>query len=282
MNQIKISQLMVYPVKSTTGTNVSSMQFDAMGPVGDRRWMVVDDQGRFLTQRKLAKMCQIESRLVEQGLTLSAPEMDTIFVCKPKSELIQVVVWRDTVAAQDCGEKAAHWLSDYLDVSCRLVFMPDLTQRLVSPKHAKNGEIVSLADAYPLLIVSTASLERFNSRLGHDVKMDRFRPNIVVTTTEPHEEDRWKRVSIGGLEISLVSPCSRCIVPSINQQSGEKNPQITETLQQYRRQDHNVYFGMNAIHHTTGEIRLGDELIVLEKQSQQTPSSKGQSRGKDV
>lgn len=264
MQAIKISQLSIYPVKSAGGNTVSKMSLDVMGPKWDRRWMVVDANYRFRTQRKIAQMCHIETKLSEVGLTLSAPGAGSITLDDPSAIIHDVVVWRDTVAAQDCGDIAAQWLSDYLARPCRLVFMADKTRRLVNPKHAKNHEIVSFADGYPILIASSESLELLNSKLDSNLKMDRFRPNIVVAGCAPHAEDQWKRIKIGNIEISLVSACSRCIMPSIDQQTGVKNPKVIETLQGYRRRERDIYFGMNALHHNVGEINIGDEVTILE------------------
>ncbi len=264
MKPIKISQLSVYPVKSANGNAVSTMWLDAMGPQWDRRWMVVDANYRFRTQRKFAKMCLIETKLSGERLTLSAPGAGSITLDESSAIVQDVVVWRDTVQAKDCGDAAAQWLSDYLAKPCRLVFMADKTRRLVNPEHAKNQEIVSFADGYPILIVSNESLELLNSKLDSKVQMDRFRPNVVVSGCAPHAEDQWKRIKIGAIEMSLVSACSRCIMPSIDQQTGVKNPKVIDALQEYRRCDQEIYFGMNAIHHNVGEIELGDQVTILE------------------
>ena len=263
MQVIKISQLSIYPVKSAKGNTVSKMWLDAIGPKWDRRWMVVDAHHRFRTQRKFAQMCHIETKVSGDQLTLSAPGADTITLDDPSTKVHEVVVWRDTVAAQDCGDTAAQWLSDYLGRPCRLVFMADETRRVVNPEHAKNHEVVSFADAYPILIVSNESLELLNSKLNTQIQMDRFRPNIVVTGCAPHAEDQWKRIKIGEIEVSIVSACSRCIVPSIDQQTGVKDPKVIEALQGYRRRERDIYFGMNAIHQNVGEISIGDEVTIL-------------------
>ena len=264
MKPIKISQLSVYPVKSANGNAVSKMWLDAMGPKWDRRWMVVDANYRFTTQRKFAQMCHIETKLSGDRLTLSAPGAGSITLDEPSAITHDVEIWRDTVKAQDCGDAAAQWLSDYLAKPCRLVFMADQTRRLVNPEYANNLEIVSFADGYPILIVSTESLDLLNSKLDSKLQMDRFRPNIVVSGCAPHAEDQWKRIKIGAIEMSLVSACARCIIPSIDQQTGVKNPKVIEALQGYRRRDAEIYFGMNAIHHSVGEIKLGDQLTILE------------------
>ncbi|MFT5136514.1 MAG: hypothetical protein ACI9XU_000751 [Arenicella sp.] len=264
MKSIKTSQLSVYPVKSANGNAVATMWLDAMGPKWDRRWMVVDANYRFITQRKFAQMCHIKTKLSGDNLTLSAPGAGSITLDDPSAMAHDVVVWGDTVQAQDCGDVAAQWLSDYLGRSCRLVFMADETRRFVNPEHAKNREIVSFSDGYPILIVSSESLELLNSKLDNDVQMDRFRPNIVVTGCAPHAEDQWKRIKIGEIEMSLVSACSRCIMPSIDQQTGDKNQKVLDALQAYRRCDREIYFGMNAIHHSVGKIKLGDQLTILE------------------
>lgn len=258
-----VKHLFFYPVKSARGVSLESMSIDRTGPKYDRRWMVVNRGGKFLTQRQFPKMCLIETQLNGDTLILSSPGFDTIHVSKGTKDM-QVTVWRDTVLARDCGDDVAQWLSDYLAKDCHLVEMPEQTQRLVDTDFAGQGETVGFADGFPLLIASQASLNDFNSKLETPIGFDRFRPNIVVDGCEPYAEDDWREVQIGDIRMSIVKPCSRCIIPSIEQTSGNKQMVVNEALLEYRRRGAKTYFGQNALHQNRGEISVGDAVRLIE------------------
>lgn len=266
MPSCMLSQIFTYPVKSLKGVSHEALSLTAMGPSNDRRYMVVDEYGRFLTQRQIPEMTLIKAELYTDGLRLSLAGEDDLQVdASDRSDVFrEVTVWNDSVQAQDCGECAALWLSACLKKKVRLVYMPGNIQRGVDPHYGQSGDIVSFADGFPLLLISEASLENLNSRLAQPVSIDRFRPNIVIKGCKPHEEDRWKKIRIGSEEFDIVKPCSRCVIPSIDPATAEKNPQIIRELTKYRRgDDKKVYFGQNLIHRTRGRLLIGDQLEVL-------------------
>ena len=264
MKTLTISEMFVYPVKSAGGLNVSSMQLNSRGPKYDRHWMLIDNKNRFLTQRQHPKMCLIGTQLEEQGLTLNAPGKAACTVSGTTSFERQVQVWNDEVLAVDCGDEVAQWLSEYMQKDCRLVYMPEHSQRLVDPDYARENQTVGFADGFPILLVSKASLDNFNSKLDTPVGMDRFRPNIVIEGCEPYAEDDWQKIKIGDITFSLVKPCSRCIIPSIDQQTGDKQSEIINALNQYRRRNNKTYFGQNALHNKAGKISVGDVVAIVE------------------
>ena len=202
------------------------------------------------------------------SLTLSL-EQDRLHVAVPTvGPVIDVDIWDDSVAALDAGDEAARWLSSALDQSCRLVYMPDSTQRLVDPVYAGQQETVSFADGFPVLLLSQGALDALGDKLGRTVPSNRFRPNIVIDGCEPHAEDKWQRIRIGVMEFDVAKPCARCVMPSIEQSSAEKDKDILRTLADYRRWAdaegvRQIFFGQNLLYRGEGRISIGDELEVI-------------------
>jgi len=263
-----ISELFIYPLKSAKGLSLSTIAFNQRGPIFDRHWMVINPKKKFLTQRQKPKMCLINTALSDQTLTLSAPEMPRlelpVFDIESLNQRIHATVWHDTVDALDCGDLAAQWISDYLMVEgCRLVYMPDDTQRQIDTNYAKRQETVSFADGFPSLIISQASLTNFNKKLNQPISMANFRPNIVIDNCEAYAEDQWKEIKVAGITFSLVKPCSRCIIPSIEQDTANRQTEVTDALNKHRRRDRATYFGQNALHDTSGIIRVGDTVEII-------------------
>jgi uncharacterized protein YcbX len=263
---ISVSGLSIFPVKSLAGVEVPAASLDRFGLVGDRRWMVVDEQRRFMTQREFPQMALISVRVMSHGIELEN-NGERVWVALPAAteKTLPVQVWEDIVPAQDTGNDAAHWLSRVLGCSCRLVYMADNVHRYVDGVYASAGETVSFADGFPILLVSQASLDDLNSRLQMPVLMNRFRPNLVVTGCEAYAEDGWQRIRVGDTEFEVAKPCSRCVMPSIDQSSAAKDPEILRVLASYRRAaDRKTYFGQNLLYAGTGELRLGDSVEVLQ------------------
>lgn len=264
MTTLTVSQLSIYPLKSASGNSLMRMYLGAMGPSFDRRWMVVRPEGTAVTQRQYPRMCLIGTALKNNALSLSAPGMPRVDVERPSEDMLQSEVWGSEVSGQDCGEVVAQWLSQYLGLEARLIYMADDYQRLVDQDYASNRELVGFADGFPLLICSDASLQNFNSHLNKSISMDRFRPNIVIAGCEPYAEDRWKKIRIAGIEITLAKPCSRCVMPSIDQQTGIKDNAVLDALNTYRRQQGKTYFGQNGLYLKQGVLKVGDAVQVLE------------------
>ncbi|MBI5771041.1 MAG: MOSC domain-containing protein [Verrucomicrobia bacterium] len=270
-----LSALFVYPVKGLRGIALDAVALDALGPVGDRRFLVVDETGRFLTQRSHARMALVHTALSADTLTLSAGGAGAVSVGRPADEsapLRTVSVWKSAgLLAEDCGDATAAWLSDFLAVPCRLVRIGRQFTRPVTKPAAHPGDNVTFADAVPLLVISEASLAALNDRLvarGEDpVPMDRFRPNLVVTGCPAHAEDAWPRFRLGEIVFRSAGPCARCVVTTTDQATAERGVEPLRTLAAYRRAPDDptdVNFGQNLIHETKhGTLRVGDRIEFL-------------------
>lgn len=275
---MRLSGLFIHPVKSLRACAVSSAAVDALGLVDDRRFMVVDDAGRFLTQRTLPRMALIGTRLDAASLTLSANGAGDCVVPRrapagSNPSLRTVSVWKsDGLKAEDCGDVAAEWLGAFLGVRCRLVRMgPAFARPILKPGKARPGENLSFADGYPLLIVSEASLADLNDRLAargeEALPMNRFRPNLVVDGCDAFAEDSWTRFRIGAIAFRAGGPCGRCVVTTTDQDTAERGKEPLRTLATYRRdaeEPTEVNFGQNLfIESHAGTLRVGDPVELL-------------------
>ena len=257
----------IFPVKSLGGCEVATAGVERMGLENDRRLIVVDPQGMFLTQREYARMALIKPLLTPESLSLSAPGMQPLCVpIRSKGQRMLVEIWSSSgVESIDQGDLVAEWLSEFLQMPARLVRMADDYLRKVSADYAiQPDDHVGFADGFPLLITSQASLDDLNSRLEQPIAMNRFRPNIVVSENLPFAEDHWKRLRIGQVELALVKPCARCNVPTINQETAESTREPNTTLARYRKFNGKVMFGVNIIPLTTGQLTVGDSVDILE------------------
>jgi uncharacterized protein YcbX len=263
---IEIASLTIYPLKGGRGVSLPEVAIDRLGPRNDRRWMVVDLEGNHLTQREVARLCQVSAKPVESGLSLNAPYAPPLEVSRPPDEQPRrsVQVWADRVDALDAGDAAAEWLSRFLLQPSRLVYFPDSTYRPTDPDYDTVGSPVSFADGFPILLVSEASLADLNRRLATPLPMNRFRPNIVVRGVEPFAEDGWRRFQVGSIEFDAVKPCARCVVTTTDQDSGERSPEPLRTLATFRKRGpgSGVMFGVNVVHRGTGLVRVGDRVVL--------------------
>lgn len=266
-----LSELYRYPVKSTAYEALESVNLDALGLEGDRRWMVVEaSNGRFLTQRLLPQMGRIEARWQEgfAALRLRAPGMDDLLVNVPGRDenLRGVLIWRDVLQVPDAGDAAAQWLSAFLGRDVRLVQMPEQRARQVDTAYAEPGEHVHFADGFPLLLIGQGSLDDLSAKVGRPLEMLRFRPNLVVTGAEPFAEDGWKRIRIGDVTFKVAKPCSRCILTTIDPHTGERDAtrEPLATLLGYRNVNGEAMFGQNLLAENRGELKLGMPVEVLE------------------
>ena len=263
MSSVILSQLNVYPIKSCAGLPLRSAQLAERGLQYDRRWMVVDEHCRFITQREMPRLAPVSVGLHPDHLTVTAPEMNELRVPfqMTGNDVLFVVVWDDTVSALDVGSEPAAWFSRHLGITARLVHMSDAADRLASRKGYSSQ--VSFADAYPLLLISEASLEDLNTRLDEPLPMNRFRPNLVVRGCEPYAEDSWTEIMIGGERFHVVKSCARCVTTTVNQSTGEKGKEPLRTLATYRQKDGKVFFGQNLIHEGRVVLRVGDEVRIM-------------------
>ncbi|VAW91456.1 Flavodoxin reductases (ferredoxin-NADPH reductases) family 1 [hydrothermal vent metagenome] len=270
MSAIHISELAIYPVKSFSQISLLKSQVDNFGLTNDRRWMVIDQNGRFITQRQQSRMCLIKVSLIftnlqTSAIQLSAPGMLDITVkLDSTNDVTKVTVWQDQCNALDCGSAIANWLSEFLSVQCRLVYFADEEIRQVDSTFAQKNDRTAFSDGFPILLISQASLDALNSKLDVAIPMKRFRPNLVVSGCNAFEEDKWKLLRIGDMLLRVVKPCSRCVIPSIDTETGERGEEPTKTLLTFRRRDHKIFFGQNVIANSTGHLAVGDTVEVLE------------------
>lgn len=262
---VTLTAIHIYPVKALGGISLEASALTPRGLKHDRRFMVVDADGQFFTQREVPKMATVWMDLDKDELVFSAPDMDSVSVpAEPRERRTQTVqVWSSQVAAHAVSAEADAWLARYLGIDARLVYMPDSSARTINPEFAKNGEIVSFADGYPLLIASEESLADLNARIvatgASAIPMNRFRPNLVIKGGGAFAEDRLGEIRIGDAVFRAVKPCTRCQVTLTDQATGEvRAPEPLRTLTTYRQSPTGVMFGMNLIPVTLGTVRLGD------------------------
>jgi uncharacterized protein YcbX len=264
---ILLTRLFIYPVKSMAGIALERSELDPMGLRHDRRWMVVDPEGRFMTQRTHPQMVLIRPAIVDGWLLLSGRRGGMHHVPDPASAegRMQVRVWNDSVNTHRLGSATDAWLSKEIGEACHLVYIADDEVRQCDPLYARAGDRTGFADGFPLLLISQASLDGLNARLEKPVPMIRFRPNLVVDGCEAHAEDNWRQVRIGDNALRVVKPCSRCPIPTVNPETGKKEgPEPLKTLTTYRRRDNKVWFGQNLVHEAGGELACGQRVEVLE------------------
>ncbi len=259
-----LAAISIYPVKSCRGLALETTALDRFGPRGDRRWMVVSPGGDMLTQREVRQMALVDVNVTANGLRLGTAQ-NGVNADTPTDtgRRLLVRVWGDRVEAVDAGDDAAGWLETQLGQPCRLVFMPDDSIRRVDGAYAGAGETVGFADGFPLLLVSRASLDDLNQRLEEAVPANRFRPNLIVAGTEPFAEDGWRRIRIGEMEFDVAKACSRCVIPSIIQETAERDPGINRVLAGFRRREGQIFFGQNLLYQREGELNVGDPVEVL-------------------
>lgn len=258
-----LSDIYIYPVKSLAGIKFDEAEVTERGLKNDRRWMLVDENNQYLTQRTISKMALINVEL-ENGLikfsVKNSTEKFEIDTTQPAYQKSKIIVWEDLVDAELVSHAADEWFSDILKIKCRLVHMPDEAKRFVSKNYAKNNEVVSFADGFPFLIIGQSSLDDLNNRIGDTIPMNRFRPNFVFTGGEPFDEDRIESFTMNDIKFFPVKPCSRCIITTIDQSTGAISKEPLKTLSAYRKINKRIMFGQNLLHEGSGIIKVGTEL----------------------
>lgn len=268
MPTLQLSEIWIYPIKSLAGLSLQQASLTSRGLLYDRRWMLVDETGRFLSQRTLPQLVLFDVRMEENSLIITHRESPSdplrIPLVAEGGEALQVEVWDDTMSAQGGFPEANAWFSERLGRNCRLVYQPESTHRTVDPRYARQGEITSFSDGYPFLLIGQASLDDLNTRLETPVPMNRFRPNLVVTGGQPYEEEGWENFRIGEQEFWGVKPCARCVLTTIDQQTAEKGKEPLRTLSKYRNWNNKILFGQNLLPgadlHT---LRVGDSVDII-------------------
>jgi uncharacterized protein len=263
---LTVSGLYIYPIKSLGGIAVGSAMVTSRGLQHDRRLLLVDDNNIAITQRDFPSMALLQPELLSNGLYVhhTHQAIKPLFVpAQPAgTQNINVTVWEDSCVALLHDSSVNEWFSRVLGSTCRLVWMPEDTLRMVDDRYAHEEEIVSFADAYPLLLIGQSSLDDLNSRLQVPVSMNRFRPNIVFSGGPAFLEDRLHKFSINLIPFRGVKPCARCMVTTINQEDASQSKEPLKTLAGYRRNGNKILFGENLLPDATGIINIGDELVI--------------------
>lgn len=273
---MRVSRLFVYPVKSLRGVEVSTLDFDERGPHLDRRWMLVDAEDRFLTQRTLPALARLAPRLTPDALEVEvadageAPAGGPRFHPAPLAVPLdavgaprRVTVWRDAVEALDAGAEAARWFSEVLGTRCRLVGLGP-APRLVDERYRPRPDAqVGFADGFPCLLVNQASLDELCTRLPAPVPVERFRPNVVVAAERPWAEDGWGAVQVGGVVLDAVKPNARCVVVDQDHRTGAPDGGVLDALATDRRTGLGVIFGQNCVHRGPGSVTVGDAATLV-------------------
>ena len=264
---LQVTGINIFPIKSCGGVRADRAEVEARGLAGDRRFMLVDGNGRFMTQRKCPALALVRVSRNEHGWLIEAPGQEPLVLRAPPEYAAtkRVRIWRGIVEASIATPEINEWFTAYTGTQCRLAYMEEHQHRAVPHASAEFDDEVSFADGAPLLVISEASLRDLNGRLANAVTMDRFRPNIVIDGSEPYEEDGWKRIRIGEAELAVSWPCARCIMVTIDPVTGvpDRAGEPLETLKTYRRRGRGVYFGQNVIARRLGAIRVGDAVEVI-------------------
>lgn len=262
---LRVSEIWIYPVKSLGGLRCREAMAFEKGFEHDRRWMLVDEQNRFITQREHPQLALFSVELSDGCLkvlhrkTKSAVEIETI---RASSKRLIATIWDDMVETYEVDEEVSRWFSRELGFTCRLVKFPETSQRPADKQFVPENRNVSLADGFPYLLIGQASLDELNKRLSEPVTMQRFRPNLVFTGGEPFTEDTWKKFNMGSVRFEAVKPCARCILTTVHPDTGLRGKEPLQTLSVFRKRDNKIYFGMNLIVLAQGLVREGDEIIL--------------------
>lgn len=265
-----LSQLWIYPVKSFGGIPLAEAAVFRRGLQYDRRWMLTDEAGMFITQRENVRLTLLGTAIEGNHLRIFSKKHPEQYIltplAEPENEKKRVQVWSVKLKAFPIPDPAVHsWLSEQLEQPVILNRMPESAKRAADGRYAPKGQYVSFADGFPFLLIGQASLDDLNARMEMALPMNRFRPNLVFTGGEPYEEDNMQDFSIGDIPFRGVKPCARCIIPTIDQDEATRAAEPLKTLSGYRRQGNKVLFGQNVVWMGDSEgrrVRVGDALKV--------------------
>ncbi|MCP5063657.1 MAG: MOSC domain-containing protein [Ignavibacteriae bacterium] len=264
---MKLSEIFIYPIKSLGGISLQSANIEKRGLQYDRRWMLIDKNNKFITQRTFPQMSLLNVELSKEGLEVSHKIKSIKNLLVPFESCgseINVTVWNDNCLGQTISKKIDDWFSEALEINCKLVYMPETTERKVDPRYVLDKKLVGFADGYPFLIIGQSSLDFLNSKLKIPVQMNRFRPNFVFIGGKPHAEDNWNQFRISSAIFNAVKPCSRCVLTTVNQETGIKGKEPLATLSKYRKVNNKVLFGQNLVCTKTNRISTGDIIKILD------------------
>ncbi|MBS1681032.1 MAG: MOSC domain-containing protein [Bacteroidetes bacterium] len=263
MANLTLTEIWIYPVKSFGGIRVKSAKLFQKGLEFDRRWMLIDEHNQFMTQRVFPKMAIFKLSMVGSQFSIHFKnESVSLPAQSENTKSIHATIWNDEVEVNEVSDELSRWISARLEINCKLVSFPEEKRRPVDLNFQINQEQVSLADAFPCLIIGEQSLAELNTRLETPVPMNRFRPNFVFSGGNAFDEDSWKQFSIGKNKFAVVKPCARCVLTTVDQLTGEKGIEPLATLSTFRKKENKVLFGQNLIALKYEEVFEGDEIIL--------------------
>lgn len=269
---LTLSKIYIYPIKSLGGISLVESFVEDRGLQYDRRMMLVDDEGIFITQRDFPQMALLKTEIKNEHLTVAHLNYNQSIEIplQPANSFShykrKVKIWDDICEASIVSEEADNFFSDMIGLKCHLVYMPEDEKRIVDPqrKYVVDNHIVSFADGYPFLIIGQSSLNELNRRLEKPLPMNRFRPNFVFAGGRPFEEDNWKDFMIGDVKFRAVKPCARCVITTTDQETAIRNQEPLKTLSTFRKIENKVMFGMNLVSYSEGLIKVGDKISLLD------------------
>ena len=268
---LKLSEIYIYPVKSLGGIRLDFANTTSRGLENDRRFMLVDENGRFLSQREHPQLAIFQTEIEGKFLKITHKKTKqnlTINLSPPSQpSLLSVTIWDDNTTAVESSSEASAWFTKILEIPVRLVYMPEESHRKTDTQYSLTGEeITSFSDGYPILIIGQSSLDDLNDRLENPVNINRFRPNFVFTNGEPFEEDNWHEFTVGNIRFFGVKPCARCIMTTIDQETGEKKDrEPLLTLNKYRKAGNKILFGQNVLISQLGTVSVGEDVTVISR-----------------
>lgn len=261
MNYV-VTELYIYPIKSLAGIAVQSAKAEEMGFENDRRWMLIDEENQFITQREHPRLSQFYPKIKEDKIEISHHDSTHEFLIDESlNEPIFSKVWDDDSKVVEVNKASSKWISKELGFSCKLVKIINKGDRKHNSSRLNQTLDVSLADGYPYLLIGSESLDQLNERLKEKITMQRFRPNIVISTVVAHEEDFFDTFQIGDVKFKSAKPCGRCVMVNNDPKTGIVLKEPLKTLSTYRTSNNNVFFGTNIFCLNEGKIAVGDDLV---------------------
>lgn len=268
---LTLTEIFVYPIKSLGGISLTESLVAQRGLQYDRRMMLVDENGIFITQRDFPQMSLLKTKIEDNTLTVYHSQFNHSIILSLNNEnvtslnKIKVKIWDDICEASLISKEVDEFFSDMIGIKCRLVYMPEDEIRIVDRerKYVTDEHIVGFADGYPFLIIGQSSLDDLNRRLENPLPINRFRPNLVFSGGQPFEEDNWKDFFIGEIKFRAVKPCARCVITTTDQQTAERSNEPLRTLSTFRRNGNKVLFGMNLVAYNSGKVKVGDNITLL-------------------
>lgn len=256
-----VEEIWIYPVKSFAGISVDSARALFSGFEHDRRWMLLDTDNRFVTQREIPELCRFIPEIEGNSLRITCDDQSAeLYIHSSEGKIFETRVWDDTALVCEADKSVSRFISDILKKELKLVKIFDEASRYHFSEHTGKKYPVSLADGYPYLMISYQSMDLLQQQSGNEFSVKRFRPNLVIAATEAHEEDIWRELRIGQAVFENVKPCARCIMINVDPESARVSKEPLKSLSQYRKKENKIYFGSNMACHLEGMVTVGDKI----------------------